>query len=748
MKEKKQVHLRSNYHHIFSITAGERFIQTFLEESRDNFKRGEDFAQEWVHLAKNKGNTVGPIEFLSNKTGIKEDKLLATASKMTGVPIVDPDILLTSNRPHYIIDGLPMTLLHQTDVGAITLLHCIPFLERVINKQLLAKIYGGIKVNFTMTSSLGYLRHLDRVYNSGKAQPLLLAEPEDSGNFYIKQIIENLRAKQILNKPVGEDISPDALIEQLIENPPKKGSFGETDWWALTSDHPIVNLAPISSSQELTEIMPPQVQKAYGMIPIYESAGVLTVASRRAFQGTLRHELTNDLRRHCKIGIVLAEAASINEIITSNFTSSISASSMANKIELESTPEEVTAEIIDISELTETDEASITKLVQSILITGIQKKATDIHITAQADHTWVRYRMDGMLVDAPFKLPFQFWKAILSRVKIMSSIDIKYSPLPQDGKFTTKVSGQEYEVRVNTCPTVYGEKAVLRIQKKEEDIPTLERLGFLPYEENLIRELLEADHGLLIICGPTGSGKTTTLSAAIHAIDRKRWNVITAENPVEIRIPLVEQTPIDGSQMTFGKFIPAALRQDPDYIMIGETRDKETTEEVIRAAITGHVVMTTLHTNSAAGAAQRLIDMGGEPFLIADAMKVVIAQRLIRRLCQNCARPTKSLPSETELQEKGIKKEWLLDTDILLEPTGCKICHGTGYSGRIAIAEGYKVNEAIRRIIMKENANSLLIRKEMERQGGKSLFQHAVELAARKITSLSEALSVRSLEDM
>jgi type II secretory ATPase GspE/PulE/Tfp pilus assembly ATPase PilB-like protein len=244
----------------------------------------------------------------------------------------------------------------------------------------------------------------------------------------------------------------------------------------------------------------------------------------------------------------------------------------------------------------------------------------------------------------------------------------------------------------------------------------------------------------------TVTHNTTTLSATMYAIDRKRWNVITAENPVEIRIPHVEQTPIDGSQLTFAKFVPAALRQDPDYIMIGETRDKETTEEVIRAAITGHIVMTTLHTNSAAGAPGRLIDMGGQPFLITDALKTVCAQRLIRRLCPNCSRPVRKIPTKDELKRMHIDPKWIESAEYLLEPVGCKLCNNTGYKGRVAIVEGYFTSPEIRRIIIHDNADTEKIRREIEHQGGKTLFQHAVEHVARGTTSLAEALTVRNLD--
>jgi type II secretory ATPase GspE/PulE/Tfp pilus assembly ATPase PilB-like protein len=764
----------------------------------------------------------------------------------------------------------------------------------------------------------------------------------------------------------------------------------------------------------LLEIILPSTQRTYSVVPISEYGGTLTLAAKRGLRGTVRQEVTSELQRHCKINILLASAGAINEITTANLSAIISTSSISKQIKLESTPEEEEIEQIDISALAEGSEATVIKLVQSLLIGAVNKKATDIHIAAHPDRTWVRYRIDGNMVEAPFHLPFEFWKAIISRIKIMSGVDIKYSPVPQDGKFPLSVGTDEYDIRVNTCPTVYGEKAVLRLQRKEAIVPTLDSLGFYSHERNIIGDVIEGDHGLLIICGPTGSGKclgkgtlvmmhsgklkkvedivagdmlmgpdskpkkvqktnkgigplyiitpkighpwicndahiltlkkgnsvrdvcikdfiesrktkkeykdwklfrvgtnfpiesdpeknelklegntylkgitigkegveprskiitekellgsrltrlsllaglidklgkrikdqivikckseklvkkiifltrscgfvdsemkkngdiyscriselneditllnrkyknllksksnlefswkakklnegeyygftlegdgrfllgdftvthnTTTLSAVMYAIDRKRWNVITAENPVEIRIPDVEQTPIDGTQLNFGKFVPSALRQDPDYIMIGETRDKETTEEVIRAAITGHIVMTTLHTNSAAGAPGRLIDMGAQPFLITDALKAVCAQRLIRRLCPNCSRPVRKLPSKDELVRMSIRPEWLESAEYIMEPVGCKLCNGTGYRGRIAIVEGYFTSPEIRRIIIHDNADTEKIKKEIEKQGGKTLFQHAVEHVGRQTTSITEALSVRSLD--
>jgi len=878
---------RLTYHHTLTLTAGEKFINRLIEEHFKTEARN-DWAAEWIEQAKLKNGT-GPIEFLAQKTGNPEEKILSWGSRLSSIPIIDCDHVISANTIHYVVDGIPLTLLSTSEFGAVTLVHCLPFLETLLDTDLLADIYGGLKVNFALSTPSNFLRHFQKIHTSGKARNRVLKKAEEDPVPNFVHFIEILSALELLPPEFSREATREEILEALGEERPKNGAPGETEWWALCSHLPYLNLATIPSSKELLEIVLPATQKTRQIVPICEYGGSLTVASKRGFRGSLRQEIVGELQKHCKLNLVLSHSGSISEIITANLTTSISTTSMANAIRLDSTPDEEEIENIDIQELADGGDPTVIKLVQSILISAINKKATDIHIAAHPENTWVRYRIDGNMVEAPFHLPFQFWKAIISRIKIMSNIDIKYSPIAQDGKFPMNVSNSDYDIRVNTCPVIYGEKAVLRIQKKEETVPTLEGLGFYEHERNLIHGVIDSDHGLLIICGPTGSGKclgkgtpvlkyngdivpvetiktgdllmgpdskprrvnktntgtgplfqitpstagwepwvcndahiltltsnpqnplgtaqdiplesflknpdpslllfrilpgttatspwktkplgqgdyygftldgdgrfllgdftvthnTTTLSATMYAIDRKRWNVITAENPVEIRIPHVEQTPIDGIHMTFGKFVPAALRQDPDYIMIGETRDKETTEEVIRAAITGHVVMTTLHTNSAAGAPGRLIDMGAQPFLITDSVKAVCAQRLIRRLCSNCARPSKRLPTKEELLKNQIPPEWLGDAEYLLEPVGCKLCNGTGYRGRIAIVEGYFTSPEIRRIIINDNADSEKIRKEIENQGGKTLYQHAVEHAAKHTTSMIEALTVRSLD--
>jgi type II secretory ATPase GspE/PulE/Tfp pilus assembly ATPase PilB-like protein len=731
-----------SYHHRVTREASRLFFRT-LAENNDDYKA--HWADEWEEQAKHRLG-LSPTEFLAKKLDCSEARILAQASKTTGTTLVDCDTVSAAKTTHYVVDGIPMTLLTTSEFGAVTIVHCIPFLERFIDQELLKDMYEAITLHFVLAETNNLFKHLQRAYSGGRAKNRILIRAEEENGADLSRQIAVLKALGLLPKEFSENKNRDTILETLKENKPKKGSPGETEWWALSGEFPYVNLATLASNKELLEILLPNTQKTREIIPVCEYGGVLTVASKRGFKGTIRQEISSDLQKTCRIAAVIAPQGVINEIITANITSIISTTEMANQIKLDSTPDIEEIESINIQELAEGGEASIIKLVQSILVGAINKSATDIHIAAHQNETWVRYRIDGNMVESPFTLPSQFWKAIISRIKIMSGIDIKYSPIPQDGKFPMVVANAEYDIRVNTCPTIYGEKAILRIQKKSEEIPTLEKLGFYAHERSLLERAIEADHGLLIICGPTGSGKTTTLSAAIQAIDRKRWNVITAENPVEIRLPDVEQTPIDGHLMTFGKFIPAALRQDPDYIMIGETRDRETTEEVIRASITGHVVMTTLHTNSAAGAPSRLIDMGAQPFLITDALKAVCAQSLIRKLCVNCARPVRYLPDADFFIKNQIDPEWFEGLDYYLEPVGCKLCNNTGFRGRIALIEGYYTSPEVRRIILHENASTDLLKEEIVKQGGKTLYQHAMEHVVRHTTALSEALTIKNLD--
>jgi len=733
-----------SYHHALTKQAARLFF-TSLAESNDEIKVG--WADEWDIQAQQKFG-LSPTEFLAGKLQCPEAKIMGQASRASGTTLIDCDTVTSSKIPHFVIDGIPLTLLTSTDFGVVTLVHACPFLEKVIDIELLKDITGAITLHFLLADSNNLFKHFQRIHGAGKVKNRMLmrAEDEEESQIDLSRPIAGLKNLNLLPSTFPDTQNRSLILAHLAENKPKKGAAAETEWWALTGEFPYINLETLTSDKSLLEILLPSTQKLRDIVPICEYGGILTIATKRGFKGTIRQEIASDLQKACKVSAILASHTAINEVITSNITSVISTTEMANQIKLDSTPDTEDIESINIQELADGGEASIIKLVQSILVGAINKTATDIHIAAHQTETWVRYRIDGNMVDSPFTLPSQFWKAIISRIKIMANIDIKYSPIPQDGKFPMTIAASEYDIRVNTCPTIYGEKAILRIQKKSEEIPTLEKLGFYPHEKSIIEKAIEGDHGLLLICGPTGSGKTTTLSAAIQSIDRKRWNVITAENPVEIRLPHVEQTPIDGHIMTFGKFIPAALRQDPDYIMIGETRDRETTEEVIRASITGHVVMTTLHTNSAAGAPSRLIDMGAQPFLITDALKAICAQRLIRKLCSNCARPVKYIPDPDFLEKFQIDPSWLENMEFYLEPVGCKICNNTGYRGRIALIEALYTSPEVRRIILHEDASSDLLSQEIRKQGGKTLYQHALDHVVRHTTSLTEALALKNLD--
>jgi type II secretory ATPase GspE/PulE/Tfp pilus assembly ATPase PilB-like protein len=724
-------------HHPIAVEAGESFIRLLIDTGRDETIK-EDWVKDWAEREAVKGIQV--VDFISVRIDRTPETILSWAFREYKTPLIDCDHCAPPSK-QYIFPGLPLLLITQTEFGVATYVHCVPSLENKLDQTLLADLANALKIHFVLTTPQNFLTLFKKIESQGKWEIRELERlPEDKPPQFDSQL-HTLKKLGML----PEDFHSDSRHEILAKLKKPSGDLGETEWYALTDNDPFLNLSILPSAEKLVEKCPPPKQRVLNIIPISEHHNILTIACKHKIRKELV-EITSSLSYQGKICGVLARERQINEQITANLSTSSNTQDIASKITLTSRSDEMSNEIIDTEKFDEGEE-NIIKLVQSILMTAVSKKTTDIHISSDEQNTRIRLRVDGILMDAEFKQTRAYCRPIINRIKILSGIDTKYSPKAQDGKFPLTVGKDNYDIRVNTCPTIWGEKAVLRVQKKESKAITLEELGFHKHEETLLRNVLDSDHGLLVICGPTGSGKTTTLAAAINTIDRKRWNVITAEHPVEVRLENVEQTQVDGHNMTFGSFIPAALRQDPDYIMIGETRDFETASEVIRAAITGHVVMTTLHSNSAPGAIARLLDLKVAPFLLTDAIKAICAQRLIRRLC-TCAVPARTAPTKEELKANGIPPEWLENTSQLKEasPTGCKACNGQGYKGRIAIIEGYYTSPRIRQIIMHENGDSEKIKKEMENQGGRTLYQQAVELASRGITSLKEALTVKTLD--
>ncbi len=392
--------------------------------------------------------------------------------------------------------------------------------------------------------------------------------------------------------------------------------------------------------------------------------------------------------------------------------------------------------IIDLLEAAD-DDAPVIRLVNTLLSRAVKEKASDIHIEPYEKDMVVRFRVDGVLYDV-FKPPKKLQNAITSRIKVMGNLNIAEKRLPQDGRIPLKIGGKDIDVRLNTVPTAHGERAVMRLQDRSNVILNLDQLGFS--EENLsnLDSLLQRTYGIVLVTGPTGSGKSTTLYASLQKLNSIDTNIITVEDPVEQRIQGIGQIQVNSKiGLTFASGLRAILRQDPDIIMIGEIRDLETAEIAINSSLTGHLVLSTIHTNDAAGAFPRLIDMGCEPFLIATSLLGVISQRLVRVLCPHCKEPHE--PSDLEMKNLGLKPQDLADAKIH-RAVGCNKCNNKGYIGRTLIQELLVVTEELRTLIMQRKDSGAIKKKAIE-QGMKSFRDHGIQKVLQGITTIEELLS-------
>lgn len=392
----------------------------------------------------------------------------------------------------------------------------------------------------------------------------------------------------------------------------------------------------------------------------------------------------------------------------------------------------------DLSELDQ--EASVVKFVNQIIWEAYQNRATDIHLEPMELDLRIRYRIDGVLHQAPVPPQLKrFQSAIISRIKVMAGMDIAEKRLPQDGRISLKVRGEEIDVRVNSMPTVYGESVSLRLLSRSSGMLGMEKLGMSEHDRTILTKMIHKPHGILLVTGPTGSGKSTSLYAWLHTINTMDKRIITTEDPIEYEMPGVNQVQIRSEiGLTFAEGLRNILRQDPDVIMVGEIRDKETAEIAIRAALTGHLVFSTLHTNDASGAVSRLLDMGIEPFLVASSVECLVAQRLVRRLCDSCKRPW---PIDYDfLDEIGFKRD-LLASGTILEPVGCEACHMSGYVSRTGIYEVLPITDHIRPLII-SRASSNEIKSEALRRGMRTLRDDGWRIVLDGTTCIQEVLRV------
>jgi general secretion pathway protein E len=393
-------------------------------------------------------------------------------------------------------------------------------------------------------------------------------------------------------------------------------------------------------------------------------------------------------------------------------------------------------EVVDLLDLESDDEAPIIRLVNSLVSQAVKDGASDIHVEPYERELLVRFRVDGLLYEI-IRPPKRFQNSIISRVKIMGGLNIAEKRLPQDGRIRLKVAGRDFDIRVSSVPTSYGERIVMRLLDRSSVMRDLADIGFSPYNLKKIDQLIQAAHGIILVTGPTGSGKTSTLYACLAKINRPDLNILTIEDPVEYQLKGIGQVQANPKiGLTFASGLRSFLRQDPDVIMVGEIRDRETAEIAIQASLTGHLVFSTIHTNDAPGAVTRLVDMQVEPFLVASSLLAVLAQRLVRTICSYCREGY--TPKEEELNEIGVT---IKEAPIVYRGKGCDHCQQTGYRGRIGIFELMTINDEVRASIM-NNSDASTLKNIAREHGMKTLREDGALKVIQGLTTVAEVTRV------
>jgi len=521
----------------------------------------------------------------------------------------------------------------------------------------------------------------------------------------------------------------------------KEGIVSEAELISLISSSfyiPRIDLSRFKLSSEILEIVPERIARQHLLIPISKIGDTITIAT----SDPLNILALDDLKALTGYFIqsVIASKDQILEMIEKFYHKE------KRFEELESIEEALIEEhTLKIGELVEeSKKPPVIKFTDLIIVEAIKKRASDIHIEPQHNVLKIRYRIDGILYDI-FEVPKEKQAAILARLKIISGLDITEFRIPQDGRFSVRVQNREIDFRVSCLPVSFGQKFVLRALDKSNLSIGLDRLGFSPGPLSLFEEALKKPYGMILVTGPTGSGKSTTLYSIINQLNTTERNIITIEDPVEYSIEGITQIQVRPEiELDFASGLRALLRQSPDVIMIGEIRDSETADIAIKASLTGQLILSTLHTNDAAGAITRLIDMDVEPFLVASSLIIICAQRLCRRLCLDCRIPFRP---ETEMLEKmGLDtsqiKELAILEKIFKRGKGCNHCHKTGFYGRIAILEVLLIDDKIRAMILKKSSSDEIKDYAIRMKGMKTLRDDGILKVKEGLTSLEEVMAV------
>jgi type II secretion system protein E len=495
-----------------------------------------------------------------------------------------------------------------------------------------------------------------------------------------------------------------------------------------------IEIKNIQLEQEILRAVPIRFIHRYNIIPVGQSDGVIQIATA----DPLNFHALDDLRLllKCDVEPLLAPSDDIRDAIKKYY--GIGADTVDSLLEEEGAKDEDAAEKENLEELSE--DASIIRFVNQIMTEAVLDRATDIHFEPFEDELRIRYRIDGLLYEAAIPPSIRRYQAaVISRIKIMADMNIAEKRLPQDGRINIKSGNIEFDLRVSTVPTPYGESIVIRILNRDSTIFDLAHLGFDDYSKNKFQGLITKPHGIILVTGPTGSGKTTTLYATLSKLNKMDVKILTIEEPIEYHLRgIVQVQVISKIGLNFARILRAFLRQDPDIILVGETRDHETAEIAIQAALTGHLVFTTLHTNDAPGAVTRLVDMGVEPYLVSSSVIGVVAQRLMRRICSNCVEEYQ--PEHDVLRGLDLDKPEYANAKYY-RGKGCEDCKFLGYRGRIAIYEIMEMSEDLRELTV-QRVPASKIKDQALREGMKTLRMNALEKVHNGVSTIDELIRV------
>ncbi len=533
---------------------------------------------------------------------------------------------------------------------------------------------------------------------------------------------EGLKEAMLKHKVTGESEFQQALA-----------AYYELEYRDNFNDVPVV--------REFTEFIPIRYAKKNIFFPLKKTRNTLEVAITNP---ELSQPL-DDLARHfkCHIQSVISHKQAVLDLINRAYDeSSASTEDAVDLLDSEETYENILAVEEPEDLLDATDEEPIKRLVNSLLWQAAKDEASDVHIDPTPRETIVRYRIDGVLQQVTV-FPRQVHVTVVNRIKVMSRLDIAQKGLPQDGRSMVLIAGRKIDIRVSTIPTVHGEKIVMRLLFQEEKLMQLRQLGLAKYILQPYQNMVNSSGGIILVTGPTGSGKTTTLYASLAEIDNEARNIITIEDPVEYKLSGYSQIEVKPKVgLTFANALRSVLRQDPDVIMVGEMRDTETAQIAIQSALTGHLVFSTVHTNSAPATITRLIDMGIEPFLVSSSIIGVLAQRLVRRICPDCRKSYQ--PHPEQLRELGIKEVSFRKLDRrFFRGDGCDNCRQTGYRGRIGIHELLVMSEGVKNTIL-ESSDSDTIKKQGLKEKMITLRRDGVNKILHGLTTAEEILSITS----